>query len=308
MPPCGSATCTNTFSTTVLSPRPPSVVFSAPSALQPLLPHSPGTPCAGVAPSRSFPRVFPQTSSACGDDGAPLRPPVPTSKSTARPLPFRSTFSSSTPPVSSTASPPPTSGPAPLYSASDVLTPFRQLPQLFRLRPRQHSWCLRTTQEVMATVQREPCPPPPELISTMASLVLAQSPPDSDSPPSLLRNAPTPLSLRHGLGDCGSAIIPPELWSGLGLQLQLPRHPACPTRPNAPSEALLTPLAHSGVIFRAHSQPAAPAFAIYKSAEKARLIVDFRRNNTLHPHRRPSIFPTSALFWPHVLLPSFSSS
>ena len=136
LPPCGFATCTNTFSTTVLSPRPHSVAFSAPSALQPLLPHSPGTPCAGVAPLRSFPRVFPQTSSACGDDGAPIRPPVPTSKSTARPLPFRSTFSSSTPPVSSTASTPPTSGPAPLYSASDVLTPFRQLPQLFRLRPR----------------------------------------------------------------------------------------------------------------------------------------------------------------------------
>ena len=63
----------------------------------------------------------------------------------------------------------------------------------------------------------------------------------------------------------------------MGLPLQLRRHPACPTRPNAPSEALLTPLAHSGVIFRAHSQPAAPAFAIYKSAAKARLNVDLRR-------------------------------
>ena len=119
------------------------------------------------------------------------------------------------------------------------------------------------------------------------ALVLAQSPPDLDSPPSLLHNAPTPLSLRHGLGDCGRAIIPPELWSGLGLPLQLPRHPACPTRSNAPSKAFLSPLVHSGVIFRAHSQPAAPAFAIYKSAEKARLIVDLRRYNTLPPPPPP---------------------
>jgi hypothetical protein len=72
---------------------------------------------------------------------------------------------------------------------------------------------------------------------------------------------PTPASLRHGLGTCGNALNPPDLWTGLGLPRQLPRNPACSTRTNTLSEILLNQLVRTGIIFRAHSQPAAPAFA-----------------------------------------------
>ena len=111
-------------------------------------------------------------------------------------------------------------------------------------------------------------------------------PEDTISMTHRLRRPPTPQSLHNGLGPCGSALVPFEVWRDLGAPSVLPPHPPAAVPPSADAQSVLRSLARDGIMFPSYPQNAAPCFVTYKSETKPRVILDFHcynlQYNTMH--------------------------
>ena len=92
---------------------------------------------------------------------------------------------------------------------------------------------------------------------------------------------PAPLSLLNGIGPCGNAIVSLEMWHNFSLPPTLIVHPQSTVPRSTDAQVVLRTLAHNGLVFHTHRQPAAPCFVTYKSESKPHVIHDFRAHNLL---------------------------
>lgn len=176
---------------------------------------------------------------------------------------------------------------------SPALQPLLQLPLSEpRLRPRQHAWCVQQLIDLVEGPRAVPLLGLDRALSrTFAELSLEDlEGPDSWSD-SLLRLPPTPESLRQPLDSVGSAHVPWELWQALGLPRRLPPHP--PQRRSSPAALpMLHTLAGQGLLVPCEAAAGSPAFALFKSASSARLIVNCKVFNGVFPDPPPFRLPT----------------
>ena len=128
--------------------------------------------------------------------------------------------------------------------------------------------------------------------------------PDDYLSNTLARRPPTPQSLRQPLGAVGNAHVPSDLWFSAGSPSRMPPHP--PHRStSAAALPLLQTLASQGLLVPCAVAKGSSAFVLFKTPDKARLIVNCKAYTCLFARSPAFALPSFDRLYALPILPIY---